>query len=272
MTRPNQRSTTQRLDQALVARGLMQTRAQAQAAIAAGTVTIDGMPAKKPSQPVGEHAKLNAAPAHPYVSRAGLKLAHGLEAFQLNPSGQICLDIGASTGGFSQVLLQNGAQHVFAVDVGRDQLHPTLKADPRVTDLSPLDARALSAEHLQVVEHLHSKSDIAPPSVLVCDASFIGLVKVIANPSGLCASTAQAVVLFKPQFEVGPANIGRGGIVRDTAAIETSLAATLNELRLMGWQCAGQTQSPIRGGDGNTEILLHLQRMPLRRGKAASLQ
>lgn len=235
----------------------METRAQAQAAIAAGTVIVDGAPARKASQPVGPDAVIKAAPAHPYVSRAALKLAHGLEVFAVEVTGRFGLDIGASTGGFTQVLLERGAAGVLAVDVGRGQLHPGIKRDPRVVDLSPRDARTLTHDDLSA-PGLAIGDGRNAPAIVVCDASFIGLVKVIAQPLALVAPGSQAVVLFKPQFEVGPGHVGRGGIVTDPQAVEAALSDTLARLAAMGWACAGRVDSPILGGDGNREILLHL--------------
>ena len=199
---------TLRLDLALVARGLVESRAQAQAAIKAGGVQVDGVKALKASLQVGSEQTITAQKAHPYVSRGGLKLVHGLQSFDVSAEGRVCLDIGASTGGFTEVLLQTGASKVYAVDVGRDQLHPRLRSDARVISLEATDARALN-------------EDLVPdtPQLLVCDASFIMLERILERPLALVSSEGEAVILFKPQFQVGPENVGRGGIVQNKMAI-----------------------------------------------------
>lgn len=243
----------ERLDKTLITRGLMQTRSKAQEAIVAGHVRVNGQIITKSSHTVPDDATIDAQPAHAYVSRGALKLVHGLDCFDVQPKGMTCVDIGASTGGFTQVLLERDAARVVAVDVGRRQLHPTIRKHPKVRDLSPKDARSLTADQL-----------ITPPDLLVCDASFIGLAKILPQPLQLCAAHGQAVVLFKPQFEVGPDHVGRGGIVPDSArdAVEAALVQTRQTLHALGWDWAGETDSPIRGGDGNREILVHLKRRP----------
>ncbi len=246
MSEPSQR---ERLDRALVLRGHFSTRAQAEAAIAAGLVTVDGEPARKPSQKVSQEAVIKAAPAHPYVSRGGLKLAHALDTFGVDPRGRMCLDVGASTGGFTDVLLRRGADHVFAVDVGRGQLHPSLRHNPRVSDISPVDARSLTEAAIPT-----------PPSLVVCDASFIGLAKVIERPLSLAAEHAELVALFKPQFEVGRKHVGRGGIVKDDAAIAPAFDRLVDDLAWIGWRVVSRETSPITGGDGNREWLIHVVR------------
>jgi 23S rRNA (cytidine1920-2'-O)/16S rRNA (cytidine1409-2'-O)-methyltransferase len=238
-----------RLDIELVRRGLAASRTQARAAIEAGTVKVDGAVAAKPGQMIGMDAAIDWAPAHPWVSRGGLKLVHALEVFGVDPAGRLCLDIGASTGGFTEVLLSKGARRVTAVDVGRGQLHPKLTADPRVVSLEATDARDLTADRLG-----------ESPTLVVCDASFIGLAKLLGNPLSLAADRADLVALFKPQFEVGPAHVGKGGIVSDQAATDRAASAFEAWLADQGWAVRGRTESPIAGGDGNRERLIHAVR------------
>lgn len=238
-----------RADQYLVRHGYFDTRARAQAAIAAGCVRVDGQLIDKPSRTIPDGAQVAAEPAHPYVSRAALKLVAGLDAFGVGPAGRMCLDVGASTGGFSQVLLARGARHVIAVDVGRDQLHPSLKGHPRLTSLEGLDARALTPAHLTEA-----------PSLIVCDASFIGLMKVLPGALALAAPGAHLVALFKPQFEVGRSFVGKGGVVRDEEAAARALEGVQDALRALGWTVSGSTPSPVTGSDGNQETLVHAEK------------
>lgn len=233
-----------RLDVELVRRGLMASRAQARAAIEAGKVQVDGVVAAKPGLSVSAQSVIAAEPAHPWVSRGGLKLAHALDTFGVDPAGRACLDVGSSTGGFTDVLLSRGARRVVAVDAGRDQLHARLRGDPRVVSLEATDARDLTDDLLG-----------EPPSLVVVDASFIGLAKLLARPLALAAPDAILVGLFKPQFEVGPAHVGRGGIVSDQAAVDRSAAEFEAWLADIGWPISAWTQSPIAGGDGNLERL-----------------
>ncbi|MCL4147179.1 UNVERIFIED_CONTAM: hypothetical protein GTU68_025103, partial [Idotea baltica] len=185
-----------------------------------------------------------------FVSRGGLKLAHGLETFGVDPTGLYCLDIGASTGGFVDVLLQRGALHVVAVDVGRGQLHTSLKGDARVTNLEATDARHLTAAMLA-----------RPPALLVCDASFIALEKLLEVPMSLAAPGALFVGLFKPQFQVGRANVGRGGIVTDIEASDAAAQRFEQWMNEKGWPIQSWTASPITGGDGNAERLFFARRV-----------
>lgn len=238
-----------RLDRHLVERCGFETRAKAQAAIAAGHVRVDGEPARKASQSVPAGAVVQAEPAHPYVGRAALKLVHGLDAFNVDPSGRTCLDVGASTGGFTQVLIERGAERVYAVDVGRDQLHPRLCAQERVVSLEGVDARALDTRLIP-----------EPVSLLVCDASFISLAKVLPRALGLLAPGGEAVVLFKPQFEVGRAHVGKGGLVTDAEAVERAKEKACAFFEDAGLEVSGWSISPISGGDGNQEHLLHARR------------
>jgi 23S rRNA (cytidine1920-2'-O)/16S rRNA (cytidine1409-2'-O)-methyltransferase len=238
-------SETRRLDVELVRRGLAPSRAQARAAIEAGKVSVDGSPAQKPGLLVRGDSAIAAEAAHPWVSRGGLKLDHALTVFGVDVAGRACLDVGASTGGFTDVLLARGARRVVAVDVGRDQLHEKLKRDARVLSLEATDARRLTADMIG-----------EPPSLVVCDASFIGLAKLLGPALALAAPGAQLIALFKPQFEVGPANVGRGGIVTDQEAVDVAARALEAWLANTLWPVSNWTESPIPGGDGNRERLL----------------
>jgi 23S rRNA (cytidine1920-2'-O)/16S rRNA (cytidine1409-2'-O)-methyltransferase len=238
-----------RADLLLVELGLAESRAKARAAIEAGGVTADGKPVLKPSDMLDERAKLIAAPAHPWVSRGGVKLAHALDAFAINPSGRICLDVGASTGGFTDVLLTRGAERVYAVDVGAEQLHPKLRGNPRVASFERTDARTLTRN--QITE---------APSLIVCDASFIGAAKVLATPLSLAAPQADLVTLIKPQFESGPGVAGKGGILDEAVARNAAQEALATLDGLEGFAAVRVIDSPILGGDGNLELLLHARR------------
>jgi 23S rRNA (cytidine1920-2'-O)/16S rRNA (cytidine1409-2'-O)-methyltransferase len=234
-----------RLDQALVAAGLAASRARAQALIEAGVVRLDGVPAGKAAAKVPSGARLElAGDPLPYVSRAALKLRHALEVFALDPSGAVALDLGASTGGFSQVLLEAGAAEVWAVDVGHGQLAPALLGHPRLRAIEGLNARDLSAVH------------VPPPDWIVADLSFISLTKALPPALALARRGAVLVALIKPQFEVGPAQVGKGGIVRDPAAIAAARAGVRDFLTGAGWSILGEAASPILGGDGNAEFLI----------------
>lgn len=235
---------TRRLDIELVRRGLSPSRGQAREAIETGKVRVEGSLAAKPGQLVTAATRIEAEALHPWVSRGGLKLDHALTTFGVDVSGQPCLDIGSSTGGFTDVLLARGARRVVAVDVGTGQLHPRLQADSRVISLESTDARDLTADRV-----------IEPPTVLVCDASFIGLAKLLGPPLRLAAPRAKLVALFKPQFEVGREHVGKGGIVSNGAAKEAAAAALIHWLDQAGWRVQAWTDSPITGGDGNRERL-----------------
>jgi len=235
-----------RLDLALEQRGLLPSRARARDAILRGTVSINDTPASKPNQMVGPDDKLALSdPAAFYVSRAALKLIAGLDAGAIDPAGLVCLDVGASTGGFTQVLVERGAARVHAVDVGHDQLHARLRAEPRVVSLEGFNARLLTRE--QVAD---------PIDLLVCDISFVSVTKVLAAPLALCAPDARAVILFKPQFEVGREHVGKGGIVTDAIATEAALAEVIAFVAAQGFVHRLSVPSPISGGDGNHEIVL----------------
>lgn len=234
-----------RLDQALEARGLLPSRARARDAVLRGTVTINGVVAVKPHQPVADSDVLALHdPAATYVSRAALKLIAGLDAGAIDPAGKTCLDLGASTGGFTQVLLERGASKVFAIDVGHHQLHKSLLDDPRVVSFEGLNGRDLT--HDTVPD---------PIDLLVCDISFVSLVKVLDVPLALCAECAEAVILIKPQFEVGRENVGKRGIVTDPLAIEKASTDVIAYIAAAGWGHRISVPSPIDGGDGNTETV-----------------
>jgi 23S rRNA (cytidine1920-2'-O)/16S rRNA (cytidine1409-2'-O)-methyltransferase len=237
-----------RADTALHARGIFESRAKAREAIEAGLVSVDGRIVKKPSEPIASDANVVARAPYPWVSRGGVKLAHGLDQFGVDPKGCFCLDIGASTGGFADVLLTRGARHVAAVDVGHGQLHERLRADPRVTSLEGQDARALSAAHLAEA-----------PSLIVIDASFISLAALLPQALSLAAPRADLVALIKPQFEAGRA-ASKKGVVRDEKIHAQVCASIEKEIEALGWQVHGVIPSPIEGGDGNREFLIHATR------------
>ncbi|MEL3890077.1 TlyA family RNA methyltransferase [Ferrovibrio sp. MS7] len=240
-----------RLDQALVERGLAESRAKAQAAIMAGLVFSGERKLDKPGHAVAadQPLELRGKP-HPWVSRGGIKLKHALEHFGLDATGRVCLDIGASTGGFTDVLLQHGAAKVYAVDVGEGQLDWRLRNDPRVVVLEKTNARHLTAE--QVPEAVDA---------VVCDASFIGLETVLPAPLALAKPGAFAVALIKPQFEVGRERVGKGGVVRD-AALHDEVCARIRAWfeGLAGWRVLGLEPSPILGPEGNREFLIAAMR------------
>ncbi|MBY6242051.1 TlyA family RNA methyltransferase [Methylosinus sp. Sm6] len=237
-----------RADVALCARGLFESRAKAREAILAGLVEVDGRKVEKPSQLVAPDAEIAARAPHPFVSRGGVKLAHALEAFAVEARGRYCLDVGASTGGFTDALIAAGARHVVAIDVGHGQLHEKLRGDPRVTSLEGLDARALTAAHLS-----------APPSLVVVDASFISLSLALPNALSLASPRAELLALVKPQFEAGRAAVKKG-VVRDAAVHAEVCARVAAEIEALGWRVLGIVPSPIAGGDGNREFLLHAKR------------
>ncbi|KQX34900.1 hemolysin [Devosia sp. Root436] len=235
-----------RIDLALEQRSLVPSRARARDAILRGTVTINGVTAHKPNQMVGAADKLALSdPAANYVSRAALKLVAGLEAGSIDPSGQTCLDVGASTGGFTQVLMERGAARIYAVDVGHDQLHSRLRGSDRVVSMEGVNARELTRETIP-----------EPIDLLVSDISFVSVTKVLAAPLALCAPAADAVILFKPQFEVGRQNIGKGGIVTDETAIAAALVEVIAFVTAQGFRHRLSVTSPIAGGDGNVETVL----------------
>jgi len=240
---------TKRLDQLLVERGLFDSRAKARAAIEAGRVRVDGQVARKASQEVSFAASIDAEPAHPWVGRGALKLDHALTLWPVAVEGRTALDVGASTGGFTEVLLSRGAARVYAVDVGRGQLHPRVAADPRVVNLEGVDARTLDPTLIP-----------EPPQLVVCDASFIGLAKVLPAALALAAPEAELIALVKPQFEAGPGHVGKGGLVRDPDVHARVLAEVAAWLEASGWPVLATADSPVEGGDGNREFLLRARR------------
>ncbi|MEN5247058.1 TlyA family RNA methyltransferase [Brucella pseudintermedia] len=237
-----------RLDQLLVELGLFATRSRARDAIQRGTVKVDGKPVIKPGQTVPRAAKISVDdPASAYVSRAALKLIAALDHFDLDVKGRTALDIGASTGGFTQVLLERGAAHVLAIDVGHDQLHETLRADPRVTNKEGLNARALEHSHL----------DGREIDCVVSDVSFISLKLALPPALAFAQKGAICALLVKPQFEAGREAIGKGGILRDPKDGERVAEELRSWLETQaGWRALGLCPSPIEGGDGNREYLL----------------
>ena len=240
-----------RADQLLVEQGLAESRAKAQALILAGLVSVAGRRIDKAGTPVAEDTELTVAGRdHPWVSRGGLKLVHALDHFTLDPAGLVALDIGASTGGFTDVLLARGAVRVHAVDVGRGQLAWKLRQDPRVLVHEGMNARYLSRAEIP-----------EPIDVVTCDASFIGLETVLPASLALTAEHAALVALIKPQFEAGPKEVGKGGVVRDPAmhrAVCERISAWLEAQP--GWHVVGITESPITGPAGNREFLIYARR------------
>ena len=237
-----------RLDQALVERGLFASRSRARDAVARGTVRVNGQVVTKAGQNVTAQAELAVDdPASRFVSRAALKLTAALDHFGFEVEGKTALDIGASTGGFTQVLLERGAEHVICVDVGHDQLHETLRGDKRVTNLEGLNARVLDASHLQ-----ERKIEI-----VVSDVSFISLKLALPNALDLCADDGWCLLLVKPQFEAGREAIGKGGILKDPSQGEKIALDLQDWLNTQSsWQALGFCASPITGGDGNQEYIL----------------
>ena len=240
-----------RADRYLVEQGHFESRARAQAAIAAGLVRADGRVVVRSSEPIAPGARIEAEAAHPYVSRGALKLAAALDAFGLDPRGRTALDVGASTGGFTDLLLRRGAAYVHAVDVGRDQLHASLRADPRVANLESTDIRDLAQRGLDPV-----------PEICGIDVSFIGLRLVLPAVAALIAPGADLVALIKPQFEAGRERVGRGGIVRDPAVHAAVCAEVRGALDGLGFTVRGLVPSPIQGGDGNAEFLIGARKIP----------
>lgn len=234
----------QRLDRLLVERGLAPSRAQAQALIREGAVTVDGVRAAKPGLVPRADAEIAVEAGARWVSRAALKLLHALDLWGLSPEGAEALDLGASTGGFTEVLLARGARRVHAVDVGHGQLAPRIAEDPRVRSLEGVNAR-------EIGEGL-----VPPPDWIVADLAFIGLEKALPPALALAKPGALLVALVKPQFEAGPAAVGKGGIVRDGMVHEAVRARIRAFLEASGWRVTGEAESPILGGDGNREFLV----------------
>ena len=238
----------ERADRLLVARGLFESRARAQAAIAAGLVTADGVPVRKASDEISPAAVIEAKPAHPFVSRGGVKLAAALEHFRLDVTGRICLDVGASTGGFTEVLITRGARRVYAIDIGRDQLHPRLRARDAIVCLEETDIRNLDAASLP-----------EPPEFATVDVSFISLRLVLPAIGQILAPRATLVALIKPQFEAARRDIKKG-IVRD-AAVHAAICDDIRAFAIsLGWRVGGIVPSPILGGEGNREFFIEAAR------------
>jgi 23S rRNA (cytidine1920-2'-O)/16S rRNA (cytidine1409-2'-O)-methyltransferase len=236
-----------RLDVWLAEHGLAESREKAQALVMAGRVSVDGQPARKPGSKVREGALVAVDPGPAHVGRGALKLAGALDAFDLAVEGRVAVDVGASTGGFTQVLLERGAARVYAVDVGRAQLHERLRADPRVVVLDRTNARHLTREAVP------EACDLA-----TVDVSFISVEKVLPALRTVLAPGADVVVLVKPQFEVGRRQVGRGGIVRDPQRHREALAGVAAAARHLGYAVAAACASSITGTEGNREFFLHL--------------
>ena len=235
-----------RADLFLVERGYAKSRTEAQSAIRSGQVRIDGQVVTKPSYVVAETAKVEFIKPHPYVSRGALKLAAALNHFVLSPEGLVCLDVGASTGGFTELLLERGARRVYAVDVGYGQLAAKLKRDERVVVREGVNARNLNAEHIP-----------EPPQAIVVDVNFIGLRLALPPALSLAPSGAWLVAVVKPQFEVGRFAAGKGGEAREAEAQSAALTELSNWIgSLSGWTVLGHIDSPIESGDGNRDFLL----------------
>jgi len=240
----------ERADVFLVNNGFAASRSEAQAAIRMGRVSANGRRIEKPSYLLRSGVKIEYEKPHPYVSRGGVKLAAALEKFALSPERRICVDIGASTGGFTEVLLMGGAERVYAIDVGHGQLHGKLQRDHRVTRRDGVNGRDLNSTHVP-----------EPPNAVVADVSFIGLKLALPPALEMAAPGAWLVALVKPQFEVGRFAIGKGGIVRDGEAQQAALDDISKWLAsIPGWTVLGTMDSPITGGEGNREFLLAAQK------------
>jgi 23S rRNA (cytidine1920-2'-O)/16S rRNA (cytidine1409-2'-O)-methyltransferase len=239
----------QRIDQLLVERGVVDSRAKARAAIEAGRVTVAGKVITKPSDTFERDVEIVAEAAHPWVGRGALKLVHALDLWPIAVEGRVAIDVGASTGGFTEVMRARGAAQVFAVDVGRDQLHAKLKSDPGVVDLSGVDARSLDDNLIPT-----------PPTLVVSDVSFISMTKALLAALDLAVPGADLVALIKPQFEAGRDHVGKGGLVKDPETIARVEREVVDFLEASGWAVKGLAQSPITGGDGQVEQLVWAQK------------
>jgi len=239
-----------RADQFLVEKGHAASRSEAQAAIRAGLVKVDGEVLEKPSKAVADGAAIEYQPPHPFVSRGGVKLAAALDHFQLSPEDRVCLDIGASNGGFTEVLLMGGASRVYAIDVGHGQMHPRISRERRVVRKDGINARDLSAAHVPDA-----------PEAITADVSFIGLQLALPPALQMAAPGAWLVALVKPQFEVGRLWVGKGGIVKDAGMQAEALADIEKFIGAQSrWSVIGHIGSPIQGGDGNLEYLIAAQK------------
>lgn len=239
-----------RVDQMLVDRGLVESRSRAQALVMAGLVFSGETKIAKPGQQLAEDANLDVRGRdHPWVSRGGIKLAHGMEHFGWDVTGCVAIDVGSSTGGFTDVLLQKGAARVYAVDSGTNQLAWSLRQDPRVIVHEQTSARILTEAHIpEAID------------IIVCDASFIGLAKVLERPLSFAKPAARLLALIKPQFEAGREEVGKGGVVRDPIVHQRVCDQVVAWLTTGGWSVAGVTQSPITGPEGNIEFLVAASR------------
>jgi 23S rRNA (cytidine1920-2'-O)/16S rRNA (cytidine1409-2'-O)-methyltransferase len=239
----------QRLDKLLVERGLAETRTKAQAMIMAGQVLVEEQRIDKPGQHINPDANIRIKGDQlRYVSRGGLKLEAGLTEFGVDPSGKTCIDIGASTGGFTDCLLQHEAKAVWAIDVGRNQLAWRIRQDPRVSVIEGINARYLEADQFET-----------PFDLATIDVSFISLEKILPAVSGILRKGADVIALVKPQFEVGKGEVGKGGIVKDPVKHRDVIERITAAARSMGFGVAGLVESPILGAEGNREFLLHLR-------------
>ena len=242
-----------RVDQLLVERGLAESRTRAQALIMAGLVFAGTRKVEKPGQTLADDVVLDVRGRdHPWVSRGGIKLAHGLDHFGWAVDGAVAIDVGSSTGGFTDVLLTRGAHRVYAVDSGTNQLAWKLRQDDRVVVHEQTSARILTAAHIP-----------EPIDLVVCDASFIGLSKVLAVPLGFVMPGGRLLALIKPQFEAGREEVGKGGVVRDPAIHDRVCAQVVAWLESIGWAVAGVVESPITGPEGNIEFLIAATRRPV---------
>jgi 23S rRNA (cytidine1920-2'-O)/16S rRNA (cytidine1409-2'-O)-methyltransferase len=237
-----------RADTLLVERGLFESRARAQAAIEAGLVTANDRRVMKPSESIAADAELQAQPAHPFVSRGGVKLANALEQYPIDIESHVCLDVGASTGGFTEVLLANGASLVFAIDVGREQLHPSLRGHPNVVSMEQTDIRSLEGKRLP-----------ARPDVVVIDVSFISLKAVLPVALSLAAAPMHLLALIKPQFEA-PRKHSKRGIIRDTTVHQQACDDIAAFAASLGCSDIHVFPSSIKGGDGNSEFFIGARR------------
>jgi 23S rRNA (cytidine1920-2'-O)/16S rRNA (cytidine1409-2'-O)-methyltransferase len=233
----------------MMERGLFDSRAKAREAIEAGLVRADGVLVLKPSEMVEEHVSIRASLAHPWVGRGALKLVHALDLWPIAVEGKIAVDIGASTGGFTEVLLSRGAAKVYAVDVGREQLHHSLVDHERVMDLSGTDARILDAGWIE-----------EEPDIIVSDVSFISMTKALPAVMELAVSGTEMVALIKPQFEAGREHVGKGGLVKDPETIARVHREIIAFFEEADWTVMGQAESPITGGDGQVESLIWARR------------